>query len=121
VTTKDGAFEIAALLDDDPDGVANWTESCRLDAGGADGRICTALLEGRTLGVWDRSYPDQPGRRTLTAAATTKAGGTLTVTVSNLTETGPDGAKVIGPDWRQAGLTVAEVRAALTATGLTVR
>ncbi len=121
VTARSGAFEIDAFLDDDPDGVANWREACRSEANGADGRICRVLLEQNALGVWDRTYPEQPGRRLLLAAATTKAGGTLLVMISNLTETGVDGAKVIGPDWQQAGLTVAEVRAALAATGLTVR
>ena len=119
VQTPAGAFMINAWLEyDDPDGVANGIEGCRLDNESGD-RDCKALLEGATLGVWDRTIPGQPGRRELTAAATTAAGGTLMLLITNYTEQ-PNGEKVVGPDWKQAGISVSEVRAALAGTGLTV-
>jgi hypothetical protein len=117
VQTPAGAFTVGAGLGDAPGGVAQGAEACRLDGQGPD-RICRILVDRSDLGLWDRTYPGQPGRRDLRLAADSRAGGTLYVTINNLTET-PSGEKPIGPDWRQAGITVAGVRLAVAHSGLT--
>jgi hypothetical protein len=120
VRTRAGAFTINAWLEYDyPDGVADGIEGCRLDNEYGD-RDCRALVEQDDLGIWERAFPNQAGRRELNGSAGTKAGGTLMLLITNYTEQ-PSGEKVVGPTWRQAGITVSEVRAALAATGLTVR
>lgn len=120
VRTRAGAFLINAWLAyDQPDGVANGAEGCRLDDQSGD-RSCTVLLERRTFSVWERTYPGQPGRRELSAAATTRGGGTLMLLITNYTEQ-PDGQKAVGPTWRQAGISLCDVERAFAATRLTVR
>ena len=101
-----GAFEVGVGVDPSPqNGVATWTQSCRLDNGGhRDAKACTPILEQPTRGIWSRTYPDQVGRQSLMLAATLPVGGTLTITVSNYVEQ-PDGSKQVGPALNTLGIT----------------
>ena len=116
VLTAAGPVEIQVGQDPDPDGVADGRSLCRENAEDRDQKICRVLLDHDTIGIWAWRHTDDERRR-LQASAVTPEGGTLAVTINNDIEE-PDGDKVIGPNWEQAGITMAGVRAAIADSGL---
>ncbi len=117
VRTKAGPVDIGVEKDGSSGGVGYDKHVCRDGLHGPDGKGCGALLMHDTVGIWEVTNNSPTGRRRLTAAADTPGGGTLWVTIDNYVEE-PDGNKVVGPSWQEAGITVTEVRAAIADSGL---
>ena len=111
VTTSDGTFEVSAGLDPD-NGVETWRESCRLE-----GSNCTEVSYTPTVGVWAWTRTSPPGRERLSVVAEMADGRSLSALVENYVETA-SGAKVVGPTWKEAGLTPAGMRKAVTGSPL---
>jgi hypothetical protein len=63
VQTAAGPFGVSAGLSSE-NGVRTWQESCRLD-----GPSCTQLSLTPAVGVWSRTNPTPPGRKSLLLVA----------------------------------------------------